>query len=189
MALRGGWLGRVTSLIHGGRAGHGERGVGSMGCEPWQLPSCWPQQPHLHSPLRRGAASVWQRGWYPHSATLRKHLHVKVGPQDPNLLLQRRRLPHNLTIRPLCCPAANCWAAPGSSAFALWGLQLSWTGGSRAMEPWENQGGTTSCPSFEGTACKACEQWAGTAARTPEPAPSFLFSGGTLRCTIWRRKL
>lgn len=101
--------------------------------------------------------------------------------------LQRRRLPHNLTIRPLCCPAANCWAAPGSSAFALWGLQLSWTGGSRAMEPWENQGGTTSCPSFEGTACKACEQWAGTAARTPEPAPSFLFSGGTLRCTIWRR--
>lgn len=213
MDLRGGWLGRVTSPIHAGRAGHGERSVGNVDCGPGQLPACWPQQPHLHSPLRPGAAGVWQRGWYPHPATLWKYLHVKVGPQDENLLvlkplpprvrlfslysrkkqnldqtywgfihstfllgipicpslifsltralwqrttlesfqknqtqaqisvyqqLQRRRLPHSLTIRPLCCPAANCWTAPGSSAFALWGLQLNWTRSSRAVEPWEN---------------------------------------------------
>lgn len=125
LALRGGGLGRVTSPSHGGRAGHGEWRVGGMDREPRQLPPRRPQQPHVHSPLRPRAARVRQGGRRPHTATLRKHLHAKAGPQDPNLLLQGRRQPHSLPIRSLCRPPANSWTPSGPSAIALWGLQLS----------------------------------------------------------------
>ncbi|XP_015347441.1 kelch domain-containing protein 9 isoform X2 [Marmota marmota marmota] len=50
------------------------------------------------------------------------------------------------------------------------------------------QGGTSYCPSFGGTACKACEQGAGVPARTPGTASSLMFCGGAFCCAVWWRK-
>nr|XP_014595122.2 kelch domain-containing protein 9 isoform X2 [Equus caballus] len=49
------------------------------------------------------------------------------------------------------------------------------------------QGGTTCCPPFGGTACKACEQWAGVPAGASGTTASLMFCGGAICCAVWWR--
>ncbi|XP_032949183.1 kelch domain-containing protein 9 isoform X2 [Rhinolophus ferrumequinum] len=80
------------------------------------------------------------------------------------------------------------------------GHQLLLFGGCKSAEPevagrWSPgqspsflpQGGTTCCPPFDATACKACEQWARVPAGARRTTASLVFCGGALCCAIWWR--
>ncbi|XP_057581567.1 kelch domain-containing protein 9 isoform X3 [Hippopotamus amphibius kiboko] len=82
------------------------------------------------------------------------------------------------------------------------GHQLLLFGGCNSAEPevagqWNHgkikvflslpQGGTTCCPRFDGTACKARGRWAGVPAGASRTTASLLFCGWALCCAVWWR--
>ncbi|XP_008578446.1 PREDICTED: kelch domain-containing protein 9 isoform X3 [Galeopterus variegatus] len=151
-----------------------------------------------------------------HTCTRLSDRELRVAGREGSIRTQRRygsiytlRLDPN--ARSYCYKEEGCHTVSRSGHCAALlqtpgphpGHQLLLFGGCNSAEPevaglWSHgkiktvcsfslQGGTTCCSSFDGTACKACEQWAGVPTGAPGTTASLVFCGGTLCCAVWWR--
>ncbi|XP_012494979.1 PREDICTED: kelch domain-containing protein 9 isoform X2 [Propithecus coquereli] len=149
-----------------------------------------------------------------HTCTRLSDGELRVAGREGGIRTQRRygsiyTLRLDPRARTYCYKEEGCHTASRSGHCAALlqtpgphpGHQLLLFGGCNSGEPeiagrWSHgkiksllspQGGTTCYPSFDGTACKACEQWTGVPEGTPWTTASLVFCGGALCCAVWWR--
>nr|XP_015310135.1 PREDICTED: kelch domain-containing protein 9 isoform X3 [Macaca fascicularis] len=149
-----------------------------------------------------------------HTCTRISDRELQVAGREGGIHTQRRygniyTLRLDPSARTYCYKQEGCHIASRSGHCAALlqtpgphpGHQLLLFGGCNLAEPevarhWSHgkikcflspQGGTTCCSSFDGKACKACEQWAGVPEGAPWTTASLMFCGWALCCAVWWR--
>nr|XP_023409954.1 kelch domain-containing protein 9 isoform X2 [Loxodonta africana] len=149
-----------------------------------------------------------------HTCTRLSDRELRVAGREGGTRTQRRygslyTLKLDPSARTYCYKEEGCHTASRSGHCAALlqtpgphpGHQLLLFGGCNSAEPevaghWSYgkikafllpQGRTTYCSPLDGTACKACKQWAGVPAGALGTTASLVFCGGALCCAVWWR--